>query len=179
MLVELLCLPSDDVAESIPNVSAELGVGRSSSFRCPFGRCLDGHAVSIGELLAGDPPAVGSLLHGDFFPSLPLRGRPIGTSFAQIRAYATVNRVCSYRCRARADVSCCGLPPLRRAQPCTRHQHAETADGRRRYPARVSAPVGRSVGLMYGEREDLRDCQATVLADADADAKAAGLIGRS
>ena len=111
MLVELLCLPSDDVAESIPNVSAELGVGRSSSFRCPLGRCLDGHAVSIGELPAGDPPAVGSLLHGDFFPSLPLRGRLLGrnanraarrSSGLLLRCWRAAIRPCMPRYRAAA-----------------------------------------------------------------------------
>ncbi len=69
MFVELLCLPSNDIAQPVPDMTAEFGVRRPSTLRSPLSRSLDRHAVSVSELLAGDPPVVGELLHHVF--SLP------------------------------------------------------------------------------------------------------------
>jgi hypothetical protein len=73
VFVELLCLPANNVAQPVSDVTAEFGIRRSRSLGRPFGRRLYRHALSVGELLAGDPPVVGDLLHRAFFLCGPSR----------------------------------------------------------------------------------------------------------
>lgn len=79
MFVELLCLPSHDVAQPVPDMTSKLGIRRPRAFRCPLGRRLNRHAISISELLAGDPPVVCSpprrLLLSGAYPQLALHHR--------------------------------------------------------------------------------------------------------
>src|SRR5271165_2960948 len=65
---ELLCLPGDDVAEAVPNVPTEFGIGWSSSLGRPFGGCLDWHAVSVSQLSTTDPRVLRVFIHCGVFP---------------------------------------------------------------------------------------------------------------